>query len=433
MHSSVRLAARLIVRLAVLIVLTLPCALFAGGPRLVAGTTYFDPSAMGRPIHWGAGQVNYYVDQGPLSASVTHDQAVAMVDAAAALWSAVPTAAVSLVDKGMLAEDVSGFNAVAGHGNLIAPNDVASTAAGYPIAVIFDADGTVIDSVLGAYASDPLSCNTTGVVVWTDNIINADATLAHAAMVLNGRCTDTPNRLQMMTFLLERAFGLALGLGPSQVYPDALKQMRSDQAQAWPVMQPLSGACGQSGGRCIPNLQALQPDDIAELNRLYPVTSDNQGALPGKILTAAHTVSIQGTVAFRGGTGMQGVNVVAVPLDANGKPLVQYTVTAVSGALFSGNHGNPVTGWNDLNGTPLSQYGSIDPARQGAFDLSYMPLPPGMTSATWQITFEKINPLYMMKETVGPYYWGARSFRYAEPCHRGPPAGRHETPHRERR
>jgi hypothetical protein len=394
------------VRFAILLVLLLPSTLFAGGPRRVAGSTYFDPSVMGRPMRLAGGKVSYYVDRGALSPTVTHDQAVAMVDAAAALWSAVPTAAVSLADKGTLAEDVNGLNAVAGNGNLIAPSDVASTATGYPLAIIFDADGKVIDTVLGAYASDPLSCNTTGVVVWTDNV-QTDATVAHAAIALNGRCTDTVNRLQMMTFLLERAFGLVLGLGSSQVYPDALKQMRSDEAQAWPVMQPRSGACGQSGGRCIPNLQTLQYDDIAELNRLYPVTADNQAAFPGKLLTAANTVSIQGTLTFRGGSGMQGVNVVATPLDANGKPLVQYTMTAVSGALFSGNHGNPVTGWNDLDGTPLSEYGSTDPAVQGSFDLSDMPLPPGMTSATWRITFERIDSLCTMEETVGPYYWGS--------------------------
>ncbi len=70
-----------------------PAPLRAGGPKYVAGTTFFNPSVLGQPIHWAAGQVNYYVDQGPLSSSVSNQQATAMVDAAAALWSAVPTAA----------------------------------------------------------------------------------------------------------------------------------------------------------------------------------------------------------------------------------------------------------------------------------------------------------------------------------------------------
>jgi hypothetical protein len=107
---------------------------------------------------------------------------------------------------------------------------------------------------------------------------------------------------------------------------------------------------------------------------------------------------------------MQGVNVVARPLDASGYPLYQYTVTAVSGALFSGNHGNPVTGFSATNAdsttTPYSQWGSTDPALQGAFDLSGIPLPPGIASANYQLTFESINPLYILTESVGPYAAG---------------------------
>lgn len=85
---------------AVAAVAMFPAPLLAGGPRLVAGTTYFQPGVLGQPIHWANGQVKYYVDQGALSAAVSHQQAVAMVDAAAAIWSSVPTAAVTLTDEG---------------------------------------------------------------------------------------------------------------------------------------------------------------------------------------------------------------------------------------------------------------------------------------------------------------------------------------------
>src|SRR6185369_2115146 len=70
---------------------------------------------------------------------------------------------------------------------------------------------------------------------------------------------------------------------------------------------------------------------------------------------------------------------------------------------FSGNHGNPVSGWNDSSGTPFAQWGSNDPALQGFFDLGGIPLPPGMTTADYQVTFEPISPLYMLAESVGPY------------------------------
>ncbi len=398
--------------------LALPCALHAGGPKYVAGSTYFNASAMGEPLYWANGQVKYYVDQGALSATVTNQQAVAMVDAAAALWSAVPTAGVTLTDMGSLAEDVNGsyiavgtatgVTAGTGSGNPVfaAPADVTPSATGFPVAVIFDADGSVLNAVLGQDASDASSCDSNAVTVWMDNI-NPDATVAHAVMIVNGLCTATSNQLEMMSFALERAWGLILGLGYSQVYPDAADQGNNAEMQAWPVMQPMMGDCGPAGGVCIPNPGTLKPDDIAELNRIYPITSANLASYPGKELTAANTVSIQGSITFLAGTGMQGVNVVATPLDASGNPLYEYTVTAVSGAYFSGNHGSAVTGMTDANGVPLSQWGSDDTAQQGAFDLRYIPLPPGMSSATYQLTFEAIDPLYVLENTVGPYTDGS--------------------------
>ena len=383
-----------------------PSTAAAGGPKYVAGASFFNPGVMGQPVHWAGGQVNYFVDQGPLNASIGNQQATAMVDAAAALWSAVQTAGVSLVRAGSLNEDVSGANVLAGNQSIAQPSDVAPSAANFPLGIVYDADGTVLDAVFGVYTSDPSNCENNGVMAWIDSF-NSDATIGHAVIVLNGRCGTTPSLVSMMQFLLERAFGRILGLGYAQVSPDALRKGDSDAAAAWPIMQPASGGCGPAGGTCIPQPGILHFDDIASLNRIYPITTDNLPSFPGKVLTAANTVSIDGTIAFRTGLGMQGVNVVARPLDANGNPLKAYTVTAVSGAYFGGKHGNPVTGLTDSNGVSFSQWGSTDPALQGYFDLHYMPLPPGMTSSTYQITFESINPLFILQNTVGPYVDGS--------------------------
>jgi hypothetical protein len=382
--------------------------LFAGGPRYVAGASFFDPAVMGQPVHWTGGQVSYFVDQGPLNDAIGNAQATAMVEAAAALWNAVPTAGVKLVRQGSLNEDVNGANLVSANQAILQPSDVAASATSYPLGIIYDADGSVLDGVLGDYTSDPTNCENNGVMVWVDNL-RTDATIAHAVMVLNGRCATTPDLVTMMQFQLERAFGQILGLGASQVNPNAENGADPTglEAKAWPVMQPRSGSCDFNGGTCIPNPGSLKPDDMAALNRLYPITAANLAAFPGKVLTAANTISIDGTIRFRAGTGMQGVNVVARPIDANGDPLTQYTVTAVSGAYFGGNHGNEVTGWNDTNGIPLSQWGSTDAALQGYFDLRYLPLPAGMTTVSYQITYESIDPLYYGTETVGPYTAGS--------------------------
>jgi hypothetical protein len=381
-------------------------SLVAGGPRYVAGVSFFNPGVVGQPVHWAGGQVNYYVDQGPLNSSIDNQQATDMVDAAANLWSAVPTAGVTLSRMGSLNEDVNSANILPGNQAIAQPSDAAPSAIRYPLAVIFDSDGAVLDTVFGAYTSDPSNCETNGVMAWIDNF-NPDATIAHAVLVLNGRCAVTPGQLSMMQFLLERAFGSILGLGDAQVNPGALHNGEPEGTEGWPVMQPMSGTCGPAGGTCIPDPATLRSDDIAALNRIYPITAANLAAFPGKVLTAANTVSVTGTITFRTGVGMQGVNVVARPLDGNGNPLYQYTATFVSGAYFNGNHGNAITGWTDSNGNPLSQWGSNDTSLQGYFDLRYMPLPPGLTSASYQVSFETIDPLYTYAYAVGPYLDGS--------------------------
>ncbi len=383
-----------------------PASLTAGGPKYVAGVSYFNPGVVGQPAHWAGGQVNYYVDQGPLNGSISNAQATAMVDAAAQLWSAIPTAGVRLVAAGALNEDVNAYNVAAANQAFAAPSDIAPSATGYPLAVIYDVDGGVLDAVMGASTSDPTNCERTGVVAWIDNF-NPDATIAHAVLVLNGRCATTADLVAMMEFQLERALGRILGLDYSQVNPGALRNGEPNGTEGWPVMQPMSGTCGPAGGTCIPDPGNLRYDDIAALNRIYPITEDNLAAFPGKVLTAANTVSIDGALEFRTGMGMQGVNVVARPLDANGNPLYEYTVTAVSGAYFNGEHGNCMTGWTDPFGNPLSRWGSADPGLRGYFDLRYVPLPPGMTTASYQVTFESIDPMETGSNSVGPYIDGS--------------------------
>ena len=54
----------------------------AGGPRWVAGSSYFNPSVKGQQVVWANGQVTYYTDLGNLSSQVTQAQANTMVAAA---------------------------------------------------------------------------------------------------------------------------------------------------------------------------------------------------------------------------------------------------------------------------------------------------------------------------------------------------------------
>ena len=59
-----------------------------------------------------------------------------------------PTAGVSLTRAGSLNEDVSGANVLPGNQTIAQPSDAAPSATSYPLAVIYDADGSVLDAGL---------------------------------------------------------------------------------------------------------------------------------------------------------------------------------------------------------------------------------------------------------------------------------------------
>ena len=150
----------------------------------------------------------------------------------------------------------------------------------------------------------------------------------------------------------------------------------------------------------------LSMDDIAAVSRLYPVTAPNQASFPGKQIFSASTGRIHGSVWFTDPHGqrtqpMQGVNVVARWIDpATGQPSRRYAASSVSGFLFTGNQGNPITGTDDAVGEPLSRWGSDKTELEGAFDLSGLQLPNG-GSTQYQLSVEALDQQWSYG--VGPY------------------------------
>jgi hypothetical protein len=392
----------------VLILLTLAALAHAGGPRWVAGSAYFNPAANGQPIVWANGQIAYYTDQGSLSSSVNQSQANQMIAAAVAVWRAIPTAGVNIARAGSLAENVDGSNVTDGPNGVTYPADLDSTDLARPVAIVYDEDGSVIDAFYGGGASSPSTCQQDGVFTTIDNLSVA-GNIVHALMIVNGLCAASAANIAVLQYQLVRGFGRILGLDWSQANEEMFvgDQITAGGLSGWPVMHPMERLCSSSGQTCLPNGTTLRFDDIAALNRLYPVTGANLPSFPGKQLTAVHTISIHGTLEFKHGQGMQGVNVVLRPLSAdNGLPDIRDTVTAITGAGFRGNAGNVVTGFTDAQGNPLTRFGSDDPAQEGYFDLSGIPLPPGASSASYQLTFEAVDPLYTGQMSVGAYTTG---------------------------
>ncbi len=395
--------------LAVLFVLLSAPAANASGPRWVAGVNYFNPAAKGSPLVWAGGQVSYFLDQGALSGTVSNSQANSLVQAAAAVWSGVSTAAVSITQGGSLSEDVNGGNVTAntpaGTGAVL-PTDALLSATNKPVAVVLDADGSVIDAIYGPGASDPNQCTQTGVYVSVDNFSTV-GTIAHALILINGRCATSSALNSLLQYEMVRAWGQVLGLDWSQVNEGMWPASpTSDGLAGLPLMHSTERLCQGSSTNCLPNPTTLRLDDIAGLNQLYPVTQANASQWSGKSITAASTVTVTGTVAFRNGQGMQGVNVVLTPLNAtaNGDtPDLRYTVAAVSGAYFSVNGGNAVMGSTDAQGNTLGRFGTDDATKEGYFVLSGVPLPAGASSARYQLSIEPVNPLYVGGQSVGPY------------------------------
>ena len=105
----------------------------AGGPKFVAGTTYFDPSTTGQPLIWPQGQITYYTDQGDLSPILPNASANSFVASAFSAWTSVSTAAVAANRGGQLAEDVNGTNVIVNSdGTISMPADIQPTATGTP-------------------------------------------------------------------------------------------------------------------------------------------------------------------------------------------------------------------------------------------------------------------------------------------------------------
>ncbi len=412
MKTSVAFTARLfLLRLAgvAAIVFCSAVTLRAGGPRYVAGTSVFDPSVMGRTVVWPQGVITYYTDQGNLSPILPNASANAFVASAFGVWTSVPTAALTVNAAGQLAEDVSGGNVmVNGDGTIAMPADVQSTATGTPIGIVYDADGTVTDALLGAGAGGSGQCFFNAVFGGVDNF-GAMATLQHALIVMNGNCVQQSSQLTDVEYRLVRVIGSVIGVGWSQLNTNVqtgATKITADDYAGFPVMHFRDAWGCVPITLCYASPYQLSMDDAAAVSRLYPVTTQNQASFPGKQVLASTTARIHGSVWFTDGHGnrtqpMQGANVVARWIDpGSGQPSRKYASSSVSGFLFTGNAGNPITGDFDLLGNPFAEWGSNDAGVEGFFDLAGLQLPLG-GSAQYQLTVEGLDASWSWG--VGPY------------------------------
>jgi len=381
----------------------------AGGPKYVAGTSYFDSTMTGQPLVWPQGLITYYTDQGDLSPILPNASANSFVAGALSVWTNVPTAALSATSGGQLAEDVNGTNVyLNANGTISMPADIQSTATGTPVGIVYDYDGSVTDALLGAGAGGSSQCFFNAVFGGNDNY-GTFATYQHALIVINGQCALQSSQLNDVEYRLVRVIGNVLGLGWSQANLNVQTNSprpTSDDFAGFPVMHYTDVWNCVPITLCYPNPYQLSMDDTAAISRIYPVTAQNQSSFPGKQIFSGTTARIHGSVYFTDTHGnrtqpMQGVNVVARWIDpSTGLPSRRYVATSVSGFLFSGNEGNPITGFDDALGDPLAEWGSTSQSVEGFFDLAGLQ-PPNPNSAQYQLSVEALDPHW--SAGVGPY------------------------------
>jgi hypothetical protein len=382
----------------------------AGGPRYVAGASYFDSSVKGTPITWSQGQVHYYTDRGDLGPTLPAENADAFVADAFSRWTSVSTAALSATRDGRLGEDVNGNNVIANpDGTITMPADTQPTATGTPVGVVYDLDGQVTDALLGEGAGDSLYCFNNSVFGGPDNF-STDGHIAHALVVMNGNCAKSADQLPDMKYHLVRVLGSVFGLDWSQVNPNVITRNpvpTPDDFQGFPLMHFSDMLSCVPVSLCYPNADLPKMDDRAAISRSYPVTGTNLGDFSGKQLFYENTGRIHGSVYFvdsegRSGQPMQGVNVVARWIDpSTSLPSRKYSAAYVSGALFRGNAGNPVNGSSDSSGQRFDRFGSDDTRVEGFFDLAGLEIPDGSNSAQYQLTVEPVDATWFTG--VGSY------------------------------
>ena len=364
----------------------------AGGPEYVAGSSYFNSSTMGQPLTWSLGRVNYYTDRGDLSPILPNNSANVLVADAFAQWTSSSTAGLAVTGAGELAEDVNGSNiAVDSAGTVTAPADITPSATESPVGIVYDFDGTVTDALLGAGAGATSQCFWNAVYGGVDNFA-VTANFLHALVVINGQCALQSSQFTDVEYRLVRVLGGVLGLGWSQMNLNVITRNpppTSADYAGFPVMHYLDPVSCVPITVCYANPYQLAPDDVAALSRLYPPSPPS-----------ATTTRIYGSVYFVNALGsaaepMQGVNVVARWIDpSTGQPSDQYGASSVSGFLFTGNAGNPITGLADPLGNPYSEFGSSNQTLEGFFDLGGLPIPNGANSAQYQLAIAALDPLW---------------------------------------
>jgi hypothetical protein len=236
----------------------------------------------GRPVVYPASSmpIPYMVDRGDLGL-FANAQATGLVDECFGVWQSVQTVSVSFQNAGYLPVDVTADNAA----DYFDENDGISP-------VIFDSDGSIIDSFYGYGASEKI-IGFSGSSTRYDDSNGLHYT--EGLSLLNGRFTEVfTTSAFKATFVHE--FGHFIGLDHTQINLEYVRDNDTANDIYIPTMFPTATDNDSSLGR-------LNPDDEAAVTMLYPGEENIVNAAYGRI---------SGRLRWRSGLPVRGANVVAV-------------------------------------------------------------------------------------------------------------------------
>ena len=275
------------------LMICLSVPVFAGGPFMID-----DANKTGQASHWRQNVVSWKVDDGPLSKTVDHDEAVEWVEELFETWRTATLTDANDVVRRTVKVDVR-FRGTVGK-NITAENiseyTEGSAIGGETVDVVFDEDGSIMtklghdsNSIIGLGA--PLELDSTRLYIQTGIVI------------LNGHLIDGEKKSQDNNEVSKRAFKAAILHEIGHVLNLDHCQVNSEYENTC----SLKSGCMNPEAICtmFPELKdemqdTLHWDDVSTVSWLYPSED-----------FLKYFGTIRGTVLDFEEKGLQGVNVVA--------------------------------------------------------------------------------------------------------------------------
>lgn len=288
---------------------------YAGGPLA---------SVNGAAVKYNtASAITYKTDLGAMG-SFSNAVATNLVTTSFAVWQNVSTAQITFTNGGQLASDVTSSNYM---------NFIDKFSDGIN-PMIFDTDGSIIDALLGAGASNS-TIGFAGSSYFTSgpNI----GKYSEGQSVMNGKFANNPFTEAQFKATFVHEFGHFIGLDHSQINAKFVSDGNTANDAYIPTMYPTSTDDDAQ-------LATLNPDDIASISSLYPAAT-----------FATTTGRISGTVTRFDNSVVRGANVFA---KSTGADSLTNQISTVTDYLVQNNGTYTIVGL-----APGNYYVSIEPVK----------------------------------------------------------------------